>query len=199
MKTDALFRGRSLINILLLTLGFIFAFFLFTVFVLIPTGKNYKKIHKSYIQQKYIENQAQARFDKVSHNLDELQEKHKSIIIAYENLFDPKAFSRDYAKYFKRFKLSAASKENREGMFDVYEVTTSSDIATPSDFYEFLTAVNKSDNIISIEFPIHFEAKGKSIEASFRMRVYSADFKSYLRYLKDVESNTTTKEVGTKL
>lgn len=198
MQTQNLLRGRSLINILLLTLGFIFFFFLFTVIVLIPAGKSYKKDHKSYIQQRYLESQAQQRHNKVSENLNDLQSKNKSIIMAYENLFNPKGFDRDYGKFFKRLKLSAVAPLEKEQMFDVYEVNTSSDIATPSDFYEFLTAVNKSENIISIEFPIHFKASGNVIEASFRMKVYTAVLKSYLKDLQNIEANTSREEVGTQ-
>ncbi len=171
-----LMRGQNLINILLLSLGFILLFFAFVVIFFIPAGKAYKKEHKVYMQKMYLLDQSQEAHDQTLDNLKELQAKNRAIITAYGNLFDPQAFDRQYSRYFKRLKLTAMKKGNKEDIFDTYAVTTTSDIRTPLDFYEFLKAVNKSENIISIEFPINFKADGNVIQATFHMKVYSATF-----------------------
>jgi hypothetical protein len=173
---NSLLRGRSLINILIISLIFIIVFFIFVAVFLIPAGKTYKKDHKIYRQVVYDRDMAQDHHDETLINLKELQTKNRNIILAYGNLFDPDAFAKRYKGYFKRLRLTAVDVKEPEDIFDIYEVNATSDINSPTDFYEFLDAVNKSENIISIEFPINFVADGSVIRASFKLKVFGADF-----------------------
>jgi hypothetical protein len=179
-----LMRGRNLINILLLSLGFMIIFFAFVAIFLIPTGKQYKKDHKVYMKAIYERNRAQDFHDETMMNLKELQGKNRPIIVAYSNMFDPDAFARQYKQYFKQLKLTSVDAKEKEDIFDIYEVKATSHIHSPTDFYDFLEAVNKSENIISVEFPIRFVAKGSVINASFRLKVFNADFDNKLQ-MKD--------------
>ncbi len=178
---NSVMRGRSLINILLLSLGFMVVFFIFVAVFLIPAGKQYKKDHKMYTKVIFERDSAQDRHDETMDNLKDLQTKNRQIIIAYGNLFDADAFSRQYSRYFKRLKLTSVDAKEQEEIFDIYEVKATSDINSPTDFYEFLDAVNKSENIISIEFPIHFIADKDVIQSSFKLKVYGADFDNKIR------------------
>ena len=79
-----------------------------------------------------------------------------------------------YAPHFESFTLSELSMHSQDGEFSVYEVNTSSLIQSPQGFYDFLDGVNKSDNIIGVNFPIHFERDANLIKSSFTMHVYVA-------------------------
>jgi hypothetical protein len=173
---NSVMRGRNLVNILLLSLGFMILFFLFVAIFLIPTGKQYKKDHKVYMKATYERNKAQDLHDETMMNLKDLQEKNRPIIVAYTNMFDPDAFAKQYKRYFKQLKLTSVDAKERDEIFDIYEVKATSHIHSPTDFYDFLEAVNKSENIISIEFPIRFVADKSVIHASFRLKVFNADF-----------------------
>ncbi len=173
---NSVMRGRNLINILLLSLGFMIIFFAFVAIFLIPTGKQYKKDHKVYMEAIYERNKAQEYHDETMMNLKDLQQKNRSIIVAYSNKFDPDAFAKQYRGYFKQLKLTTVDAKEEEDIFDIYEVKATSDIHSPTDFYDFLEAVNKSENIISVEFPIDFVAERSVIRASFRLKVFNADF-----------------------
>ena len=186
---NSVMRGRNLINILLLSLGFIVLFFAFVAIFLIPTGKEYKVDHKKYMKAVYERNRAQDFHDDTMQNLKDLQTKNRNIILAYSNAFDPDAFARQYSRYFKRLKLTSVEGKKKEDIFDIYEVKATSDLHSPTDFYEFLDAVNKSENIISIEFPIHFVADGSVIHSSFRLKVFNADFDTKV---ETVDENQTT-------
>ena len=190
---NSVMRGRSLINILLLSLGFMIVFFIFVAAFLIPSGKQYKKDHKMYTKVIFERDSAQDRHDETMDNLKDLQTKNRQIIIAYGNMFDADAFSRQYSSYFKRLKLTSVDSKEQEDIFDIYEVKATSDINSPTDFYEFLDAVNKSENIISIEFPIHFIADKDVIQSSFKLKVYGADFDNQIR-VKD--ENVTITETA---
>ena len=62
--------------------------------------------------------------------------------------------------------------------FITYEVNTTSKINSPKSFYDFLEALNKSDWIVGVEFPITFIREDKLIKSSFKMNVYSGVEKS---------------------
>lgn len=64
---------------------------------------------------------------------------------------------------------------SQEDEFISYEVNTSSQISSPKSFYNFLESVNKSDWIISIEFPINFKRDAEMIKSNFTMKVYSVN------------------------
>ena len=63
-------------------------------------------------------------------------------------------------------------KLDNEEEFSVYEVNTTSEITSPKNFYNFLEAVNKSDWIVGVNFPITFKRDGEIISSSFTMKVY---------------------------
>ena len=65
-----------------------------------------------------------------------------------------------------------------EDNFNVYEVNTTSQINSPKSFYDFLDAVNKSDWIIAINFPIVFKREDDKIRSSFTMKVYKNPIKT---------------------
>jgi hypothetical protein len=77
-----------------------------------------------------------------------------------------------YDKYFQSLSLSEITMQSVDGNFATYEVNTSSLIHSPQGFYDFLDAVNKSDNIVGINFPIHFQREANLIKSSFTMHVY---------------------------
>jgi len=190
---NSLMRGRNLINILLLSLGFIILFFAFVAIFLIPTGKEYKKDHKNYMKAIYERDRAQDFHDDTMQNLKDLQTKNRAIILAYSNLFDPDAFARQYSRYFKRLKLTSVDAKEKDNIFDIYEVKATSDIKSPTDFYDFLNAVNKSENIISVEFPINFISDGPVIHSSFRLKVFSADFDKKVDVVDENQSRRDNK------
>ena len=77
--------------------------------------------------------------------------------------------------YFSSLTLSKLSKVGDEDEFISYEVNTTSEISSPKSFYDFLDAVNKSDWVIAIEFPINFKRDGEMIKSSFTMKVHTAN------------------------
>ena len=64
-------------------------------------------------------------------------------------------------------------KTDDESKFTTYDVNTTSLINSPKSFYNFLEAVNKSDWIVAVNFPITFKRDAEMINSSFTMKVYS--------------------------
>jgi len=149
--------SRHYLYILLFSLFMLMLILLFAFLVLIPKGKEYRE----------------QRMELKKSKLKDLQSKNRHIITAFENRFDAKKFQKEHKSYFSSLTLSKISKEKDEGEFAVYEVNTTSRISSPKNFYNFLDAVNKSDWIIGVNFPITFKRDGENISSSFTMKVYS--------------------------
>ncbi|CAI6146068.1 MAG: hypothetical protein SPLUMA2_SPLUMAMAG2_00248 [uncultured Sulfurimonas sp.] len=155
------------VSLFLLVFVIIFAFG-----VLIPEGKEYrakridlKKMSKELREYQNFHNET---FD----TLKTLQGKNRRIITAFDMTFNPEHFEKQNKSYFSKLSVSVIGFSGIEDNFAVYEVNTTSQISSPSSFYNFLDSVNKSDWIIGINFPINFKRDGELIMSSFTMKVY---------------------------
>ena len=117
--------------------------------------------------------QYQKNNDDTQKKLNELQEKHKNVINAFEHSFDSAKFIAENKKYFQNLTLSKVEKKDKTASFDLYEVNATSKIDSPAVFYDFLDSLKKGNWVIGVNFPIHFQKEGEFIVSSFTMRVYT--------------------------
>jgi len=164
-----------ILSIILFILVLIFAFA-----VLVPAGKEYRIKRTAVNKQKLELRQLENFNNEVADKLQQLHAKNRHIIKAFESKFNAKRFQKQYKTHFTSLNLAKRSKEDVEEDFSVYEVNTTSQMISPQSFYNFLDAINKSDWIIKINFPIDFKRDKEQIKSSFSMRVY--------RNLEDVNS-----------
>ncbi len=158
----------SLLALILIAVVGIFSFAL-----LIPTGKEYRKLrleHKKELSRLEI---AKDYYEKVAQDLSKIKSTNKDIIEAFERKFDQKAFEDNYKKEFSNLYLTELENPDDDGAFKIYEVHASTKIYTPQSFYNFLEAINSSGWVIEVNFPINFQSDDEMISASFTMRVYS--------------------------
>lgn len=169
-------------NLYILAMSFILLIFvfIFAFSFLIPEGKEYRN-RKSELNKDAIQLRRYQKFrDEILERLTDLQAKNKHIITAFENEFDPMRFEKQHQRFFESLTISPRVEMPKEDEFSVYEVNTTSQINSPTSFYDFLDAVNKSDWIISVNLPIHFKRENDLIRSSFTMKVFEV-----------AESNTT--------
>lgn len=167
---------------------FLFIFVLiFSFSLLIPTGKEYRnkrlelrKGNKELREYKLFHADTLETFKT-------MQEKNRMIIRAFNATFNPKRFEKENKNYFSSLHISRLDFKEYESSFAVYEVNTTSEISSPASFYDFLDAVNKSDWIIGINFPIHFQRENKLIKSSFTMKVYCNNKESNSTASKSVD------------
>ncbi|MGE4511180.1 MAG: hypothetical protein AB7D43_08785 [Sulfurimonadaceae bacterium] len=170
MKIDISRQTLFLVLLLSLLLGVVL---LFSFGVLIPEGKEYRE-RKLELRKEYAELQRYQNFyDETFGVLKELQSENKNIIEAFDNKFDPERFRKQHASYFNSLSISQVVQLPQEEEFAVYEVNTTSHINSPTNFYEFLDSINKTNWIIGVNFPINFQREGEMIRSSFTMKVYS--------------------------
>jgi len=179
-------------NIYLLALSVFLLIFvlIFSFMLLIPTGKEYR-IKRAELKKENKKLRQLSDFaNDTSTILQDLQNENRHIITAFSTPFIADRFQKQHRKFFSSLKLSKISKQENDDVFSVYEVNTTSEISSPKSFYKFLDAVNKSDWIIAINFPIIFKRDSELIHSSFTMKVYNND-KSKKEEKPKEDSNTT--------
>jgi hypothetical protein len=174
--------------LILSVLLFIFVL-LFSFSVLIPAGKEYR-IKRTSVKKQSLELKQLEDFSvDIEEKLQKLRSDNRHVINAFDTKFNAQRFQKQYKTYFSSLKLEAKAKLKNEQGFTTYEVNTTSLINSPQSFYNFLDAVNKSDWIIGIDFPINFQRESEVIKSSFSMKVYTNS-----KDTNNSDSNITTAE-----
>ena len=135
-------------------------------------GKEYRTNRLTLKKEKIDLARYQDYYDKTLELFNKTKTKNRHIIEAFNTDFDPNRFQNTYSKYFIDLSLSKLSDANKSDWYEVYEVQTTSKIKSPTNFYDFLSAVNKSEWIIGVTFPIDFSREGELIHSSFKIEVY---------------------------
>jgi hypothetical protein len=164
---------------------------LFSFLVLIPEGKNYRE-QRIELKKESKELQKYQNFhDETLERLKELQGENRHIIQALDTSFNPQRFEKIHKEFFSSLVISEQTQISNEDDFYIYEVNTTSHINSPQSFYNFLDAVNKSDWVIGINFPINFKRDGDLIKSSFTMRVYNANKSKKIKVQENEELNAS--------
>lgn len=170
MKMSRTTLYTLVIGTLLLIIVLILSFF-----YLIPKGKEYRSDRIEKKKEAAILSEYESYHADTLKKLKELQEKHKYIINAYDNNFEPQKFKAMNSDYFHSLELSKSVEQPSVDEFVLYEVNATTKISTPESFYTFLTSINRGEWIISVDFPINFEREDRMIRASFTMRVHNVN------------------------
>lgn len=165
--------NRQTLFVVILSLLLLIGVVAFSFLLLIPKGKEYRTLRlesKKEFEQLEL---AQNRYDNVHSRLKDLEKEYAHTIGAFDKNFNPGRFERLYKKEFTDLYLTEVTTFDSNGTFKVYEVNATSKITSPQSFYNFLENINKSEWVIGVNFPIHFERDGDKIRSSFTMRVHN--------------------------
>jgi len=165
--------SRQNIYLLIVSIFLLIFVLLFSFLVLIPEGKEYREKRATLIKEQRSLREYQNFHDETLEFLKELQSENRAIITAFDKSFNSVKFEKQYKSYFSSLSVSKIPQITKEDEFSVYEVNTTSQISSPKSFYEFLDAINKSDWIVGVNFPIEFIREGELIKSSFSIKVYS--------------------------
>lgn len=170
MKSNFSRQNMYLFAICVFLLLFVIAF---SFAVLIPEGKEYR-IKRGELKKENLELKQISDFSiEKEVILQKLQGDNARVIKAFDNDFNADNFKKLHQGFFSSLSIAKKSKLQDEEGFSVYEVNTTSEISSPKGFYNFLDAVNKSEWIIAVNFPITFKRDGEMIGSTFTMRVYN--------------------------
>lgn len=164
-KIDILKLLIFLMVFIVITLGMI-------LFFIIPNVKSYRA-------NKIIDQRALTHKMRVESVLQEreaefatLKEQNRRAITAFVHGFSDEGFLQYARNFFDTATLKALEKEDYKQDFTTYALHVRTALKSPVNFYDFLEGLNKFENIIQADFPIHMESNASTIDASFMIRVY---------------------------
>lgn len=169
---------RQTVHLLILSSLLLTGIIVFAFVFMIPKGKEYRSLRLENKKQEQQLEAVQLKYDQTAEKLKEMQSKNRHIISAYSTPFNPERFRKLYNKEFEDLYLTELENVDENGSFKIYEVNATSKITSPQSFYNFLEGINKSDWIIAVNFPIHFERDDERIRASFTMKVHNYSSKT---------------------
>ena len=167
-----LFRSRQIVYMLSASLVLLVFVLIFSFIFLIPAGKDYRKNKIEYRKTSLELNEVQNFYQTRLTTYKELQSENIHVINAFDNLFDSKRFSAQNKSYFSSLTVGGKSKPTVDDFLDVYEVNSSSVITSPTNFYEFVEALNKGESIVELNFPVSMKRVDGGVKTDFRMKVY---------------------------
>ncbi len=165
-------RGINILKLLIFLFIFIVISFLIIFIFIVPDIKNLRnaKIEHKRTYNIYIFNKN--KLNSKIKDLKNLKYNNLKIIQAFDNKFNEKDFIKFAKKYFKDATLKKEATKPYKQNFIKYSFNTVSKITTPTVFYKFLTDINRYDNIIQADFPIHMQAVGNDINTTFNLKVF---------------------------
>lgn len=165
--------SRQNIYLLIMSVFLLIFVLIFSFGFLIPEGKEYR-VKRAELKKEEIQLRKYKDFqDNVQAKLTEIKSEKRHIITAFDTEFNAKRFQKQHENHFNTLTISQKTKGEVIEEFVTYEVNTTSQINSPKSFYDFLDAVNKSDWIVSVNFPIEFKRENEIIRSSFTMKVYN--------------------------
>lgn len=165
---------KQSIYALITTFVFAIGLIVFATNFLIPKGKEFRA-NKIVLKKERLKLQRYQEFhDKVLKTYNDEKSKNRKIIQAIKNKFERDVFLQHHKRYFISLDITKPKKDNNSShqWYEVYNVDAISDMKSPVNFYKFIDSLNRSENIIAIEFPINFIREDDKIKSSFKIKIF---------------------------
>lgn len=143
----------------------VFGFYVFT-----PKIKAYRALNIELIQNSVDLAHAEKAFDKSYAQLQNLQEREKSIDIALHKHFDVDRFESYLKRAFASFSVRSVTSE-KSGPYQVEMIAVHATLATPTDYYRFIDALNLFEWVAEVEGALSFTGAENGIDAHFKLKV----------------------------
>lgn len=162
----------DIVKLLLYLLIFIVATLFIILIVIVPNIKEYRAskvvYKKAFVHKMRVENVLADR----DTELRNLSVKNRRAITSFVHKFSTDNFIKYAGKFFNKVSLIEVEKKGYKKEFVEYELRVSSSLKSPTNFYNFLEGLNRYENIIQADFPIHMESNSSTISSAFTIKVY---------------------------
>ncbi len=168
---------RSLEKINIIKLLIFLSIFIVTTLVLIlvlilPNVKKYRVYRGQYNSAVVHKVRVQNVLDGRMKELKNLNIKNKKVFDSFKHEFRKDEFVTFANKFFNKVSLKEVKKSIYKKEFRIYELNVTSTLKTPVNFYKFLDGLNHYQNIIQADFPIDLKSNGKTINSTFKIKVF---------------------------
>jgi len=162
----------DIVKLLVYLLIFIVITLFMILFVIVPNVKEYRSskavYKKSLVHKMRVENILDDRNIEYSN----LNSENIRAITSFMHKFSTDNFIKYAGTFFTQVSLVEVDKKAHKKEFIEYKLKVSSSLSSPTSFYAFLEGLNRYENIIQADFPIHMEANGTKISSAFTIKVY---------------------------
>lgn len=160
------------VKLLIYLLVFILITLFMVLFLIVPTIKDYRSslgVYQSALVHKLsVESLLQEKEKKLS----DLSAQNKKAITSFMHTFTTENFIAYSGRFFNAVSLVEVEKKGYKDEFREYQLRVSSQLKSPTKFYDFLEGLNRYENIVQADFPIHMESNSSIIKSSFTIKVY---------------------------
>jgi len=104
--------------------------------------------------------------------LANLRSDNRKILEAFAKPFSEERFVAHAGQFFEAVELEKQGQNEFEEGFTLYELTVTSKLQTPVQFYSFLESLNRYEAIVRTDFPIQMWTEDGQIHAIFNIKVY---------------------------
>jgi hypothetical protein len=142
------------------------------LFLIVPTIKDYRSsmgVYKTVLVQKLS---VESLLKEKKKELLDLRTENKRVIASFMHTFTTKNFIAYAGTFFNAVSLVEVEKKGYKDEFREYQLRVSSQLKSPTKFYDFLEGLNRYENIVQADFPIHMESNSSIIKSSFTIKVY---------------------------
>lgn len=172
MSRDQSLEEIDLVKLLVYILIFVLICLMMVLFFIVPNVKEYRKIqHEMHLQNSHAVALSKEQESKTK-TITAFKNREKALIRAFEIPFSKDRFTAFASKYFSDVKLSQLPPKDSDEPFFRYELNVTSSVQTPVKFYDFIDALQRYDNVIRVDFPIHMQGSGEHIRTTFNIKVY---------------------------
>ncbi len=157
--------GSIILLFVLSSVIVVFGFYVFT-----PKIKAYRALNIDLMQDSADLESAEKEFEKYYAQLQNLQEREKNIDMALHRHFDVDQFESYLKQYFASFSLRSVISE-KSGPYQMEMIAVRATIATPTDYYRFIDALNLFEWVAEVDGTLLFKGVENGIDTHFKLKV----------------------------
>lgn len=162
----------DLVKLLIYLMVFIVIALSMILFLIIPNVKEYRASKAVYKQALVHKMRVQNVLQERENEYAKIKNDNRRSITAFIHKFSKDNFVAYTKKFFDDVELTEIKKEDYKKEFTQYSLKVTSSLKSPANFYLFLKGLNRYENIVQADFPIHMESNATKISSSFTLRVY---------------------------
>lgn len=162
----------DVVKLLIYLMVFIVIALSMILFLIIPNIKDYRASQAIYKQALVHKMRVENVLHERQNEYNKLKNDNRRSITAFMHKFSKDNFVAYTKKFFDEVELKEIERKNYKKEFTQYSLKVTSSLKSPTNFYLFLKGLNRYENIVQADFPIHMESNATKISSSFTLRVY---------------------------
>jgi hypothetical protein len=171
-RRDKSLEEFDIIKLLLFFLLFVAVVMGFILGLIVPDVREYKRTKSALASERATTQKIYEVLSARESELLDLRSKNRKILEAFGKSFDEERFINYASQFFDAVVLEKQSQAEFEEDFTLYELTVTSQLDTPTQFYTFLESLNRYEAIVRTDFPIQMWVEDGKIHAIFNIKVY---------------------------